>query len=217
METGLPGAKEASYRLLGLQALVQENGVILKRGTTRLFLEGPGVAELLDLLVDRLTGGRSFELSRLKAEVTGEQREPLAALVETLRAHRFIVPQEEAGTQRREDVFFWNYRTNFASVIGELSEIRLTVFGVNSIALALLGNLRGCGFRDIAFIDHPALRNLDYFDAKRKLRAEIAGALSTPPRDFDEWQAQNGNPEGCFVVCSDFGGRRSCATGTASA
>ena len=34
METGLPGAKEASYRLLGLQALVQENGVILKRGET---------------------------------------------------------------------------------------------------------------------------------------------------------------------------------------
>jgi bacteriocin biosynthesis cyclodehydratase domain-containing protein len=207
METGLPGAKEASYRLPGLQALVQENGVILKRGTTRLFLEGSEVAELLDLLVERLTGGRSFEVSRLKAEVTGEQREPLLSLVETLKAHRFIVPAEDPGTSRREDVFFWNYRTNFASVIGELSEIQLTVFGVNSIALALLGNLRGCGFRDIAFVDHPALRNLDYFDAKRKLRAEIAAALSTPPQDFDAWQTENKHPEGCFVVCSDFGGR----------
>jgi bacteriocin biosynthesis cyclodehydratase domain-containing protein len=207
METGLPGVKEASYRLLGLQALVQENGVILKRGMTRLWLEGPEVAELLDLLVDRLTGGRSFELTRLKAEVTGEQREPLMALVETLRAHRVIVPQEEAGTPRREDVFFWNYRTNFASVVGELSEVSLTVFGVNSIALALLGNLRGCGFRDISFVDHPALRNLDYFDAKRKLRAEIAAALSNPPQEFDAWQAENKHPEGCFVVCSDFGGR----------
>ncbi len=207
METGLPGAKEASYRLLGLQALVQENGVILKRGTTRLFLEGKDVAELLDLLVERLTGGRYFEVTRLKAEVSGEQREPLVALVETLKAHRFIVPAEEAGSARREDVFFWNYRTNFAAVIGELSDVHLTVFGVNSIALALLGNLRGCGFRDVTFVDHPSLRNLDYFDSKRKLRAEIAAALSVPPRDFDEWSAENKRPDGCFVLCSDFGGR----------
>jgi molybdopterin-synthase adenylyltransferase len=209
METALPSGKEASYRLLGLQALVHDNGVILKRGTTRLFLDGRDAAELVDFLVERLAGGRPVELGRLKAEIGADRRDGLVALVETLKAHRFLVSGDEgeSSARNREEVFFWNYRTNFAAIVGELAEIRLTVFGVNSIGLALLGNLRSCGFRDIAFVDHPALRNLDYFDAKRKLRHEISGALSVAPRPFESWSAENPDPEGCFVVCCDFGGR----------
>jgi bacteriocin biosynthesis cyclodehydratase domain-containing protein len=209
MEKALPGGKEASYRLLGLQALVHDHGVILKRGATRLFLDGRDTAELVDFLVERLAGGRPAELGRLKAEIGAERRDALAALVETLKAHRFLIGADDGETagRNREEVFFWNYRTNFAAIVGELAEIRLTVFGVNSIGLALLGNLRSCGFRDIAFVDHPALRNLDYFDAKRKLRHEISGALSVAPRPFESWSVENPSPEGCFVVCCDFGGR----------
>jgi bacteriocin biosynthesis cyclodehydratase domain-containing protein len=209
MEKALPGGKEASYRLLGLQALVHDGGVILKRGTTRLFLDGRDVAEIVDFLVERLAGGRAVELGRLKAEINAERRDALVALVDTLKAHRFLIDAEEGETagRNREEVFFWNYRTNFAAIVGELAEIRLTVFGVNSIGLALLGNLRSCGFRDIVFVDHPALRNLDYFDAKRKLRHEISGALSVAPRPFESWSVENPKPEGCFVVCCDFGGR----------
>ena len=34
MAKRLPGGKEARYRLLGLQSIVYDGGVILKRGTT---------------------------------------------------------------------------------------------------------------------------------------------------------------------------------------
>lgn len=209
MGDALPGGKEASYRLLGLQALVHDNGVILKRGTTRLFLDGDDVVELVDLLVENLAGGRSVELSRLISEIGAGRRDALQAIVETLKAHRFLVGADGTASKvhTREDVFFWNYQTSFAEIVGELAQIQLTVFGVNSIGLALLGNLRGCGFRDIIFVDHPALRNSDYFDSKHRLRHEISGALSVPPIHFDDWNAGNANPQGCFVVCCDFGGR----------
>lgn len=211
MDNALPGGKEASYRLLGLQALVHENGVILKRGTTRLFIDGDNVAGLIDILVERFAGGRSVELTRLMSEVGVERRDALKALVETLNAHRFLIRAgaegDANGGSSREDIFFWNYQTSFAEVVGELAEIHLTVFGVNTIGLSLLGNLRGCGFRDITFVDHPALRNFDYFDSQHKLRHEISGALSVPPLHFDDWTAGNTTPDGCYVVCCDFGGR----------
>ncbi len=209
MEKALPGGKEASYRLLGLQALVHEDGVILKRGTTRLFLDGKDTAELIDFLVERLSGGRPVELARIKVEINADRRDALVALVETLKANRFLIGADDGGAsgRNREDVFFWNYRTSFASIVGELAETRLTVFGVNSIGLALLGNLRGCGFRNITFVDHPALRNLDYFDAKQKLRHEISGALAVAPKPFESWSTDNPKPDGCFIVCCDFGGR----------
>ena len=215
MENTLPGGKEASYRLLGLQALVHDGGVILKRGATRLFLDGDHIAELVDFLVDRLSGGRTLDLEPLIAEVKATQRPALRQIVETLIAHRFLIAADngagDGGGARegrgREEVFFWNYQRRFADIVGELADTPLTVFGVNAIGLALLGNLRGCGFRDITFVDHPTLRNYDYFDAKRQLRPEISGALAVSPVPFDEWSADRLQAGGCFVVCCDFGGR----------
>jgi bacteriocin biosynthesis cyclodehydratase domain-containing protein len=209
MDDALPGGKEASYRLLGLQALVHDGGVILKRGTTRLFLDGDDVAELVDLVVARLAGGRAVALSRLLGEVGAARRDALVKLIEVLKAHRFLADadDESDGGHNHEEVFFWNYQATFAEIVGELAEMHLTVFGVNAIGLALLGNLRGCGFRNMTFVDHPALRNVDYFDSRQQLRSEISGVLSVPPVAFDHWASANVEPDGCMVVCCDFGGR----------
>lgn len=209
MDHALPGGIEASYRLLGLQALVHDGGVILKRGTTRVFLEGDDVADLVDLLVERLAGGRAVALSQVLAGVGGGRRAALVRIVETLKAHRFLTGDDDGDDDGRghEEVFSWNYQTSFAEIVGELAEIDLTVFGVNTIGLALLGNLRGCGFRNMTFVDHPALRNVDYYDSRQRLRHEISGALQVPPAHFDEWSATKVDPDGCLVVCCDFGGR----------
>jgi len=205
----LPGVTEASYRLLGLQALAHDGGVILKRGTTRLYLDGDGVAELVDILVERLAGGRALVLSQMLREIGAERRDAFVDLVETLKAHRFLTPADAGGDSdgSREAIFFWNYQTSFAEIVGELAKVRMTVFGVNTIGLALLGNLRGCGFRKLAFVDHPALRNVDYFDSSRELRHEIANALSVAPEPFDDWASANPDPDGCLGVSCDFGGR----------
>ena len=53
MKDDIPGVREARYRLLGLQAVPHADGIIVRRGTTRIFVAGEGVGELLDLLIER--------------------------------------------------------------------------------------------------------------------------------------------------------------------
>ena len=209
MAKKLPGGKEARYRLLGLQTIVHDGGVILKRGTTRLFLDGEDIVDLVDVVVEKLAGGRQAALSDLVAAVGVKRSDALEALIAKLQEHRLLVTansQRQDG-DRREEIFFWNYQTTFAEIIGELAEVDLTLFGVNTIGLALLGNLRGCGFRNMTFVDHAALRNADYYDAQGQLRREISGAMSVPPVPFDDWNRDEEKRLACFIVCCDFGGR----------
>lgn len=210
MAKGLPDGREASYRLLDLQAIPQFGGVIVRRGLARLFLEGERAAAILDLLVEQSARGRPIVPERLRLDLPESDRGPLQSVIDTLKAHRFLVPVPPDGSEvdggTREDVLFWNYGTSAAAVGQNVSGVRLVVFGVNAISLALLGNLRSCGFRAMAFVDHPALRNPDFFDSRGRLRPEILTALTSPPRSFEDYSAGEGELPDCYVACSDFGG-----------
>ena len=210
MKDDIPGVREARYRLLGLQAVPHADGIIVRRGTSRIFVAGEGVGELLDLLIERSASGNGFALTELKSELPIARHGVLIGLVEKLRGERLLLAIEESvpdlpGSERREEIFFWNRDASFATEADKLARIELAVFGVNHIALSLLGNLRSCGFRAVTLVDHPAIRNLDFFTKKQEIRPEIAGALSTPPRPLDVWQNSGAAPA-CHIVCSDFGG-----------
>jgi bacteriocin biosynthesis cyclodehydratase domain-containing protein len=207
MDSDVPGVRETRYRLLGLSATRHGDGITIRRGSHRLFIRGAEAGDLLDLVVARSAEGHGINPEALRAEVAAPRHAALKALIEALAAARLIVPADgEAGEAQegREDVFFWSYRTDRAAVAANLATVELAVFGVNHIALPLLGNLRSVGFRRLTFVDHPALRNLDFY-ADGALRAEIAAALSIRPQPFEEWTAA-ASKAGCHVVCSDFGG-----------
>jgi bacteriocin biosynthesis cyclodehydratase domain-containing protein len=208
MDSDIPGVRQTLYRLLGLQAIRHDDGVIVRRGSVRFFVRGPGMAELLDLIVQRSAEGHGIRFDEIKAETDPAKHAALTALIETLQSERLIVPVEgnDAGEwpERREEIFYWNHKANIAAVAKSLAEVELAVFGVNHIALPLIGNLRSVGFRRLAFVDHPGLRNLDFYN-ESEIRPEIAAALSTRPQLFDEWTAAGSKPD-CYVVCSDFGG-----------
>jgi molybdopterin-synthase adenylyltransferase len=209
MDDGIPGVKEARYRLLGLQAVPLDDGVVVRRGTTRILVHGERAGELLDLLVARSAEGNGISLDELKAEVDPSRHDVLTGLIGRLTAERLLVRFGAAGPasgEAPEDVFYWNHGTTLAATAASLDRVNLVVFGVNHIALPLLGNLRSCGFRSLTLVDHPALRNLDFFNEGRDLRPEIAAAMSVKPRRFEEWQAETRRPSDCQVVCSDFGG-----------
>jgi bacteriocin biosynthesis cyclodehydratase domain-containing protein len=210
MESDVPGVRQARYLLLGLQAIPHDDGVIVRRGAVRVFIRGNGVGELLDLVVTRSAEGHGVRLEELKAEIDAARHPVLTSLVDTLRAERLLlrtdeIPGGNRGAERREEVFYWNHGTDFATVAENLADVELAVFGVNHIALPLLGNLRSVGFRRLTFVDHPALRNLDFYDESQQVRPEIASALSNRPQSFDGW-SQAGGKADCYVVCSDFGG-----------
>jgi molybdopterin-synthase adenylyltransferase len=207
MDSDIPGVRQARYRLLGLQAIRHDDGLIVRRGSVRFFIRGSDTAELLDLVVSRSAEGHGIRLDELKAETDPAKHSALTALIETLRSERLIVAVEGEAADwpdRREDIFYWNHKTSSAAVAENLAKVDLAIFGVNHIALPLLGNLRSVGFRRLSFVDHPGLRNLDFYD-EGELRSEISGALSIRPQPFDEWTAAGAKPDG-YVVCSDFGG-----------
>ena len=210
MNKEIAGVKEARHRLLGLQVIPHADGVILRRGTTRVVLSGEGIADLVELILARAAEGSGIKTADLWASASGSRRATLTGLLDTLTAHRLLVPLDDGSAgagraERKEDIFFWNEETSFSAVSDSLAETELIVFGVNHVGLALLGNLRGCGFRAVTLIDHPTLRNLDFYDVTGDLRLEIKAALSTPPQAFESLDEAPTGPT-CYVVCSDFGG-----------
>ncbi len=208
MANDVPGEKDARYRLLGLQAIPHDDGVIIRRGTVSVFVRGERARELLDILIARSAEGRGIALDQLKVDTDLASHPTLINLIETLRAERLLVATERVTgpprAERREEVFYWSHGASHAEAAANVADVALAIFGVNHIALALFGNLRSCGFRNLTFIDHPALRNLDFFEGNA-IRSEIASALSVRPQAFDEWSNAPARPD-CHVVCSDFGG-----------
>jgi bacteriocin biosynthesis cyclodehydratase domain-containing protein len=210
MDNDIPGVREARYRLLGLQAVPHDDGVVIRRGLKQVFVRGAKVGELLDLIVERSAEGNGLRPDDLKAEIDPLKHLTFTDLIATLRAERFLVAIEErAGPpppEGKEGVFYWSHGTSLEAVAANVAEVELAVFGVNHISLPLLGNLRSVGFRAVAFVDHPALRNLDFYDDRQDMRSEIAAALaSNRPQTFDAWSASGDKPD-CSIVCSDFGG-----------
>jgi len=206
MANDVPGVREAQYRLLGIQAIPFADGIVIRRGRARIFLRGEGLGDLLDFLVRRSAEGDGISLAGLMSEVDGNRHTTLKGLFDRLVAERLLVAAGVAyGDERPEDVFYWNHGADAAASREALARIEIAVFGVNHIALPLIGNLRGCGFRSVALVDHPALRKLDFFNDRQELRPEIAAAMATPPRSLEDWTAR-AKPADCHVVCSDFGG-----------
>jgi len=206
MGNDVPGVKEARYRLLGIQAVPFADGIVIRRGRARVFVRGEGLGDLLDLIVRRSAEGAGVSLATLMAETEGARHTALKGLLDRLTAERLLVSADGgSGDERPEDVFYWNHGANAAIGRENVARVELAVFGVNHIALPLLGNLRSCGFRAVALVDHPALRNLAFFNDRQELRPEIAAAMGTPPRSLDDWSAK-AKPADCHIVCSDFGG-----------
>ncbi len=205
MGNDVPGVKEARYRLLGIQAIPYADGIVIRRGSARLFLRGAGLGDFLDLLVRRSAEGDGVSLAGLMADVEAARHTALRTLFDRLVAERLLVVAHGATGERPEDIFYWNHGASAAIGRANVATIEIAVFGINHIALPLLGNLRSCGFRAVTLVDHPALRNLDFFNDSDELRPEISGAMATPPRSLDEWTAKS-KPAACHVVCSDFGG-----------
>src|SRR5690242_19072064 len=106
MESDIPGVRQTRYRLLGLQAIRHDDGVIVRRGSLRFFMRGPAMADLLDLVVQRSAEGHGIRFDELKAETDPARHSALTALIETLRSERLIVAVEETDSadwpERRE-------------------------------------------------------------------------------------------------------------------
>src|SRR6185312_2841694 len=144
--------------------------------------------DLLDIVVRHAAEKGGVAFVELKADVDPLQQIAFATLFDALRDARLLVPAEgEEPDESREGIFYWSHDTRLETAAAAIADVELAVFGVNHVALPLLGNLRSVGFRNVRFIDHPALRNPDFY-VDGAMRPEIASALaSNRPTDWETW------------------------------
>ena len=151
-------------------------------------MRGEGLGDLLDLIVRRSAEGGGVSLATLMVETDGAVTRRSGTCFDRLIAEGLLVPADGGSGERPEDIFYWNHGASAAIGRENVARVEIAVFGVNHIALPLLGNLRSCGFRAVALVDHPALRNLDFFNDREELRPEIAGGhgdAAAKPRRLD--------------------------------
>lgn len=202
MELRLDIETEERFKLLGMQAVAHDDGIVLKRGSARVMLKGSHVPQILGLLVDR-DDGSGFALEDVKSQLPADRWDVLDQVVAALRDRRLIAKLEQGtpvtGAEGPEDVFYWDFNTTAQAVRERISNRNIPVFGRNSLSLALVSALKSCGFDGAYLVDHPALKGMDL--------------PSAPPADmvdFDDWTDQDiVDDVALLVVCSDFGGLES--------
>jgi bacteriocin biosynthesis cyclodehydratase domain-containing protein len=197
-------------RSLPAQVIEFENGIILRRGCTEFKIDGPEARRI----VQTILAGMSEEggtLEEVFSFVPEPYKEAVGDLTAQLLARRFLVPagtgHDMAKPEDALDVFYWNFGYQSEDVSNSLNSRRITIMGVNCITRQLSTSLRAANLTNFELVDYPLLRNLRLFDENGELRLEEWPPTGPLPVPFKLWtEAGAGEPRGCLVAASDFGG-----------
>lgn len=201
---------EPRYRLWPVHVVRHDDGVILRRGTEKLFVAGADAVPVVEKLLTVAHGANGATLSQMLAPFAQDQRDQVQALLEKLLAKRFLADaaQVAAGEDKvptNEDVFYWGQNSTTEQAHANLNQRRFVIIGVNTISARLAQSLGACGIDAVTVIDHPALRNMTFFDDDSQIDLQRWPALAGAPLAFDDWT--DGDMEfDAMVATSDFGG-----------
>ncbi len=200
-------AAAGRLRALPVQIVITERGVVLRRGYTRLSVEGEGALEAVETIFDRARDGA--QAATILEAIEPEMRETASHLLERLVALRLLLPESAEGgktadsLERASDVFYWQHGLKPEEVHARLAATRIAVVGCNRIGSRMRDTLTELGFRQVELIDHPLLRNLEMIE-----EGDCGGGNGQAPADAldsEAWAAVE--PEfDLLVVTSDFGG-----------
>ncbi|MBF6907530.1 hypothetical protein HN295_20405, partial [Acinetobacter baumannii] len=114
-------------------------------------------------------GSKGATLAEMLAPFAEHQRDQVQRLLEKLIAKRFLadagqVSADDARVPTNEDVFYWSQGSTTLQAHANLNERRFVIAGVNAVSARMADSLRACGVEDVTVIDHPALRNMSFFD-----------------------------------------------------
>jgi bacteriocin biosynthesis cyclodehydratase domain-containing protein len=203
-----PLSKEERFRLLNIQVAPFRNGVVIRRGAKRVFVEGDGVKESLEYLIDNARGSSGVTIEELVQQAPPKIQATLTKLAAVLQDRRMIIKipagaePEPADSTDLEEVFYWTFGTTPGRVAASLAEKTVTIIGANTLGAALVSMLKSCRFQKIEWVDHILFRNRCLFDQNEKF---TGAAGQSEPISFESWSDPNIMPD-CLVVVSDFGG-----------
>ncbi len=191
------------FRLLGVQAVAHDEGVILRRGNTRVLLAGEGVVAILDRLVEASRSG-GINQTRLKKSLPPDEWPLLEAVMEALVSRRLLAPidpdaadADPDAPETPEDVYYWEFGASRAEAHKRLADLSVPVIGDNAVSRQLVRMLHASGLSGAYLVDHPQFRGLGQPDREESLAVTA----------FEDWAASRAPDRAdIFVVCSDFGG-----------
>jgi bacteriocin biosynthesis cyclodehydratase domain-containing protein len=201
--------KQRKLKMVPLQCIEVDNGVILKRGCLEARISGEDSTEIIRSILLETAKGASVE--KILETFSASDHLQIEGLLEGLVARRFLVAEEDDLTQGKInethlDIFYWNFGTSVFKETRSLMNHAMVILGVNNISRQLALALCRTGINTFTIIDDPFLRNLSFFNSSGELKA-------------DQWpsplpQPQNGtmelepSPSHCIIATSDFGGRK---------
>lgn len=186
------------------------DGIVLKRGRVEIRISGASAADVVRTIIrTALHGATRTELGSL---VAAPERADVLALVDHLVARRILVAENDgpgAHAETQLDVFYWHFGTDRQHAEERLDQQRISVLGVNHIARRLVEGLRAAGVTSCAVLDHPMLRNPEFFGEGDAL-SERAWPETLGPRPAPVASALDVNPQStnCLVATSDLGAVR---------
>ncbi|WHZ29309.1 MAG: hypothetical protein OJF51_004111 [Nitrospira sp.] len=193
-----------------IQVIDISNGVVVKRGATELMITGDGAAETVKKVLDLATppGISSEDIRRL---FTGSSSKLADKIIQQLLSRRLLVEDTERTwsinrTENAFDVFNWQLGEVTDLVIDRLTQVRITIIGVNVISKHLVMALEASGCQNISVLDHPAHRNQDFRTSDGITSHHNWPEMYVQPKVWsDNCPADLGD---CLIATSDYGERQ---------
>jgi bacteriocin biosynthesis cyclodehydratase domain-containing protein len=196
---------------LPVQVIETKGGVILKRGSVEMKIDGERAAEVVQTVLV-MTGEDGATPEEIGALFAAPARPAVLQLVKRLEARRFLVPangtsEPDEALESNLDVLYWHFGEETEQVTHRLSTRRITIMGVNCISRQLAAALQAGGLETVEVVDDPGLCNLRLFDRNHQVNAAQWPDAVPAPQAYDAWM-DDLDPQslGCIVATSDFGG-----------
>ena len=196
---------------LPVQLVGYGGGVILKRGTVEIKIEGAGAEAAVQLVLEAAAGNGATR-EEICTQFASPNRPIIDNLIQQLLDRRILVPIDDSGTpgdapEGSLDIFYWQFGKRTAEVNTLLNGRCIAILGVNFIARQLAAALTAAGVEKIQIVDYPVLRNLRLFDENDELNADQwPTSMQHLITDYETWVKTTDLEDlRCLVATSDFG------------
>ncbi len=201
--------EKIQYRSLPFQVLERPGGVVLKRGTEQLLIEGELALESILLLLS-VTSGTSATEDEICSKFAQPDHPNVRRLIELLYQKRFLVAADRIPGDLSEDnadIFYWQHDRTRQSIVDKLSELSIAIAGINPLTHHIHASLTAMGVTNICLMDDPLLRSHSFFKDDQINPQAWTGSLPAIIPAQQREEALKDHRAKCLIAATAYGGQ----------